>query len=59
MDRKITLLKACMELLEKQEQSGVVLNLLEESIHYDDVESDGSGLLEDIKEYLEALEENK
>lgn len=52
-DRKITLLKACVALLEKQDNSPYVLNLLEETVFYDDVDCDGYCLLEDIKIELE------
>lgn len=48
-DRKIILLRACMELLQKQEESPYVLYLLGETVHYDDADCDGSCLLEDIK----------
>ena len=52
-DRKITLLKACKQLLEKQDKSHYVLNLLDEIIYYDEAECDGSCLLEDINIQLE------
>lgn len=55
-DRKVTLLKACMELLEKQNKSVYVLNLLSETIHYDEADCDGYCLLEDIKCELELVE---
>lgn len=48
-DRKVTLLKACMELLERQERSGNLLDLLSETVYYDEAECDGYCLLEDIK----------
>jgi hypothetical protein len=51
-DRSITLLKACRELLNKQNESIYVLNLLEETVYYDDTDCDGSCLLEDIEDYL-------
>ena len=51
-DRSITLLKACRELLNKQNESVYVLNLLEETVYYDDTDGDGSCLLEDIEDYL-------
>lgn len=51
-DRKITLLKACMELMSKQNDSPYVLNILEETVNYDGVECDGGCLLDDIKDYL-------
>ena len=51
-DRKITLLKACRDLLKKQEDSGYVLDLLSEIVFYDDAECDGNCLLEDIETEL-------
>lgn len=48
MDRKITLLKACRDLLQLQDSSDHTLNLLEECITYDGCEVEGSILLEDI-----------
>lgn len=47
------LLKACVELLNKQNESSYVLNLLDELIYYDDCECDGNCLLEDIENLLE------
>lgn len=52
-DRKVTLLKACRDLLKKQEKSNYVLDLLSETIHYDDADCDGYCLLEDIEIELE------
>lgn len=51
-DRKTTLLKACMNLLQKQEESHYVLDLLSETVHYDEADCDGYCLLEDIKAEL-------
>lgn len=48
-DRKITLLKACRDLLKKQQESGYVLDLLSETVFYDDADCDGTCLLEDIE----------
>ena len=56
MDRKEVLLRACYDLLMKQAESGYVLNLLDEIVHYDDTDADGNCLLEDICDELE-LEE--
>lgn len=47
------LLKACIKLLNKQNESPYVLNLLDELIFYDDCECDGNCLLEDIENLLE------
>jgi hypothetical protein len=54
----ITILKACLELLERQENSSMVLNLLEETVVYHGSECDGSCLMEDIKLLLEELGDN-
>lgn len=48
-DRKITLLKACRDLLQKQNNSSYVLDLLTETVFYDEAECDGYCLLEDIE----------
>jgi hypothetical protein len=48
-DRKVTLLKACRDLLKKQENSSYVLDLLSETVYYDEVDCDGNCLLEDIE----------
>lgn len=53
MDRKVVLLQACLELLRKQNDSGHVLNLLSETVFYDDAECDGYCLMEDIALELE------
>jgi len=55
-DRKITLLKACRDLLRKQNDSSYVLNLLSETVFYDDVDCDGYCLLEDIEMELKMFE---
>jgi hypothetical protein len=48
-DRKVTLLKACRDLLKKQEKSSYVLDLLCETVYYDEADCDGNCLLEDIE----------
>lgn len=48
-DRKITLLKACRDLLKKQDNSSYVLDLLSETVFYDEADCDGNCLLEDIE----------
>lgn len=48
LDRAKTLLRATWELLNKQENSGYVLNLLSETVNYDDAECDGNCLMGDI-----------
>lgn len=51
-DRKITLLKACRDLLNKQNKTIYVLNMLETTVYYDGTDCDGSCLLEDIEDLL-------
>lgn len=51
--RHITLLKATVDLLTKQKNSGVVLDILTETVEYDETDCDGYCLLQDIKDYLE------
>jgi hypothetical protein len=48
-DRKIVLLRACLELLRRQNDSHYVLNLLDETVHYDEADCDGHCLMEDIE----------
>jgi hypothetical protein len=52
-DRAITLLKATRELLQRQLDSPYVLNILAETVYYDEAECDGNCLLEDIDAYLD------
>jgi hypothetical protein len=52
-DRKTELLKAVVQLLEKQEKSPYVLNILAEEVFYDECSCDGYCLLDDIKSELE------
>ena len=47
------LLKAAYDLLQKQQESHFVLNLLEETVHYDEADCDGYCLQEDISSFLE------
>lgn len=49
LERSNTLLKATYELLKKQESNTYVLNLLSETIYYDEAECDGSCLMYDIE----------
>lgn len=49
IERAKVLLKACYDLLQKQNRSYYVLNLLETTVDYDTVECDGYCLMEDIK----------
>ena len=57
LERAKILLIAAKDLLEKQENSGYVLNLLRETIFYDEAECDGSCLKNDIEYWLEESEE--
>lgn len=52
-DRRITLLRACKNLLQKQANSHFVLNLLNESVTSNDEEFSGYSLLEEIETALE------
>lgn len=47
-DRKITLLRAAYDLLQKQNGSGIVLDLLATSVYYDEADCDGYCLMEEI-----------
>lgn len=53
LNRARTLLKAAGTLLKKQEDSYYVLNLLAETIYYDEAECDGSCLLDDIRYWFD------
>ncbi len=50
------LLEATIKLLNKQNESPYVLNLLDELVYYDDCECDGNCLLDDIENLLECGE---
>lgn len=53
LSRAKTLLKAAGTLLKKQEDSNYVLNLLAETVYYDEAECDGSCLLDDIRYWFD------
>lgn len=53
LDRAKTLLKASWELLNKQKNSMYVLDLLAETVDYDDAECDGSCLMDDINAWFD------
>ena len=53
LNRARTLLKAAGTLLKKQEDSYYVLNLLAETVYYDEAECDGSCLLDDIRYWFD------
>ena len=52
LKRADTLLAAAYDLLQKQYNSRYVLNLLAETIHYDEAECDGNCLMEDIETWM-------
>ena len=54
-DRAIVLLKACLDLLNKQEEHKYNLNLLIEDVFYDGEYHDGYTLSDDIADYLNAF----
>lgn len=59
LERAKTLLKATKELLERQDNSYYVLDLLEETVFYDEAECDGYCLKEDIGCWFDELEEQE
>lgn len=54
-DRKVELLKACRDLLNKQTKSSYVLDLLSETVYYDEADCDGYCLLRDIEIELDDI----
>lgn len=56
LERAVVLLKAVKELLSKQYKSHYVLNMLAETVYYDDAECDGSCLIDDIGYLLDEIE---
>lgn len=52
LERKDTLLRACLSLLEKQDDSNFTLDLLSETVRYDDADCDGYCLMDDIRAVL-------
>lgn len=53
LERAIVLLKATYEMLKQQEESPIVLNILEQTAVWDGVECDGYCLKDDIKDWFE------
>lgn len=53
LDRAKTLLKATWNLLQKQNETIYVLNMLEELVYYDDCECDGNCLMDDINYWFD------
>lgn len=56
-NRAETLLLAARNLLNKQKDSDYVLNLLAETVPYDETECDGTCLIDDIEAYLNIEED--
>lgn len=56
-DRAVTLLRACLDLLNKQKESYYVLNMLEQTVYYDGTDCDGYCLSEDIELYLDSVKQ--
>ena len=52
MDRKTELLIAAYKLLNKQNETLYVLNMLSTTVHYDGADCDGNCLMEDIETCL-------
>ena len=52
LKRADTLLAATYDLLQKQYKNNYVLNLLSETIQYDEAECDGNCLMEDIEAWM-------
>lgn len=59
LNRCRELLKATYDLLNAQMQSEEVLNILETTVHYDDVDCDGECLMYDIASELVTIGCNK
>ena len=57
-DRALTLLRACLDLLNKQKESYYVLNMLEQTVYYDGTDCDGYCLSEDIELYLDSMKQS-
>lgn len=51
-NRAIILLKACLDFLNKHRESPYELEVLRQTVMYDDVECDGYCLIDDIEAYL-------
>ena len=57
-ERSVVLLRACLDLLNKQKESYRVLNLLEQTVYYDGTDCDGYCLSEDIELYLDSAKQS-
>lgn len=58
LKRAETLLQATYKLLQKQENSCYVLNLLAESVYYDEADCDGACLMDDIRYWFDEFSVN-
>ena len=58
-DRKTVLLKACLDMLKKCDDSHFVVSPMEVTVFYDDAECDGYCLMEDIEHELMSHEPTK
>lgn len=56
--RAKTLLKSAYDLLKKQDDNYAVLNLLAETVFYDEAECDGSCLMDDIEYWFDEIGQN-
>ena len=57
-ERSMVLLRACLDLLNKQKESYYVLNLLEQTVYYDGTDCDGYCLSEDIELHLDSIKQS-
>ena len=53
LKRAETLLQATYKLLQKQENSSYVLNLMAETVYYDEADCDGACLMDDIRYWFD------
>lgn len=51
-DRKVTLLRACHDMLKKIREAHYVISPFETTVHYDEADCDGYCLMEDIEHEL-------
>lgn len=56
MTRAKVLLQATRDLLSKQKESYIVLDMLEQTVHYDGADCDGNCLLDDIDNLLSDIQ---
>ena len=51
-DRSLTLLRACLDLLNQYKESPYELEILSKTIEYDGSECDGYCLIDDLEDYI-------